>query len=101
MAAEHLLDLGARRIAFAGGFEGRPITLERRSGYLAVMKEHGLEPLLLAGRSSRAFGRDAAVALTEAHREADAVIGFNDSSPWACWRASIPSAGSRAATSAS
>ncbi|TNC74722.1 LacI family DNA-binding transcriptional regulator [Rubellimicrobium roseum] len=78
LAAEHLLNLGARRIAFAGGVEGRPITLERMAGYLDVMRERGQEPLLLAGRSSRAFGRDTAVALSEDRPEVDAVICFND-----------------------
>lgn len=78
LAAEHLLSIGARRIAFAGGAEGRPITLERMSGYLAVMEERGLEPLVLSGRSSRAFGREAAVALTDERPDAEAVICFND-----------------------
>ena len=78
LAAEHLLGLGARRIAFAGGVEGRPITLERMSGYLDVMRERGLEPLVLAGRSSRAFGYAAAMALSEHNPDADAVICFND-----------------------
>lgn len=78
LAAEHLLSLGARRIAFAGGVEGRPITQERMSGYLEVMRERGQGPVVLAGRSSRAFGRDAAAALTESHPEVDAAICFND-----------------------
>jgi LacI family transcriptional regulator len=78
LAAEHLLSLGARRIAFVGGAEGRPITLERMSGYLAVMEEQRLAPLVLAGRSSRAFGRDAAVTLSRDHPEVEAVICFND-----------------------
>jgi LacI family transcriptional regulator len=78
LAAEHLLAVGARRVAFAGGAEGRPITLERMSGYLAVMDEQGLDPLVLPGRSSRAFGRDAAMAPSEGHPEVEAVICFND-----------------------
>ena len=41
----HLVDLGARRIAFVGGLEDRPVTTERMSGYLAVMAEAGLEPV--------------------------------------------------------
>jgi LacI family transcriptional regulator len=78
LAAEHLLDLGARRIAFAGGVEGRPITLERMSGYLEFMREQGIEPLVLAGRSSRVFGRDAAIDLVRRHPDVEAVICFND-----------------------
>ncbi len=78
LAAEHLLGLGARRIAFIGGAEGRPITRERRSGYLEVMAERGLEPLVLSGRSSRAFGRDAAAELSARHPDVDGTICFND-----------------------
>ena len=35
LAAEHLLGLGLRRIAFVGGIEGRPVTEERMAGYRA------------------------------------------------------------------
>ena len=42
LAAEHLLGLGPRRIAFVGGLENRPVTEERMAGYLAVMAEAGL-----------------------------------------------------------
>jgi LacI family transcriptional regulator len=51
LAAEHLLSLGARRVAFAGGVEGRPITLERMSGHLEVMKERGRSPWSLPGEA--------------------------------------------------
>ncbi len=77
-ATRHLIDLGARRIAFVGGPEGRPITRERMSGYLAVMAEAGLPTLALPGQSSRAFGRDAALALMRDHPECDAAVCFND-----------------------
>ena len=78
LATRHLLDLGARRIAFVGGPEGRPITAERMSGYLAVLAEAGIAPLVLQGRSSRGFGHEAALALLRDHREADAALCFND-----------------------
>ena len=77
-ATRHLLDLGARRIAFVGGPEGRPITAERMAGYLAVLTEAGLEPVVLQGRSSRAFGREAALRLGREHPEVDAAVCFND-----------------------
>jgi LacI family transcriptional regulator len=78
LAARHLLDCGARKIAFVGGSEGRGVTQERRAGYLEVLSQHGLEPLLLAGRASRAYGREAARELTKMHPMADAAICFND-----------------------
>ena len=37
LAAEHLLGLGLRRIAFVGGLENRPVTEQRMAGYRAAM----------------------------------------------------------------
>ncbi|MBO3761584.1 LacI family DNA-binding transcriptional regulator [Ciceribacter sp. L1K22] len=78
IATKHLLDLSARRIAFVGGLEGRAVTQERMSGYLHALAEAGMEPLVLAGRSSRAFGREAAEILSREHPDVDAAVCFND-----------------------
>jgi LacI family transcriptional regulator len=78
MAAQHLVDLGARKIAFVGGLAGRPITQERMSGYLAVIAEAGLQPCVLPGRSSRAFGHEVAEKLLQMNPSCDAAICFND-----------------------
>ena len=78
VATQHLVDIGAKRIAFIGGFEGRPITQERMSGYLEVMAQQGLTAFLLHGRASRSFGREAAQKLCAEHPEIDAAICFND-----------------------
>jgi LacI family transcriptional regulator len=78
LAAEHLVRAGARRIAFVGGLAGRQVTAERMAGYLAVMQEAGRDPFTLPGRSSRAFGREAALTLARDHPDIDAVICFND-----------------------
>lgn len=78
LATEHLLEAGARRIAFVGGLQGRAVTRERMSGYQAALKKAGLEPLVLTGRSTRAFGRQAARRLAEDHPEVDAALCFND-----------------------
>lgn len=78
LAAEHLVGLGLRRIAFAGGLENRPVTEERMAGYLAVMAEAGLAPVAFHGRPSRAFGRDLALRLAAEHPEIDAAICFSD-----------------------
>jgi LacI family transcriptional regulator len=77
-AAEHLVAKGARNIAFVGGLPDRPITTERLSGYLSVMRERGLEPLVLEGRATRAFGHESALRLCSEFREVDAAISFND-----------------------
>lgn len=78
LATEHLLRAGAKRVAFVGGPEGRAVTRERMSGYCDVLKEAGIEPLVLTGRSSRAFGREAALHLARENPEADAAFCFND-----------------------
>lgn len=78
LAAEHLLKGGARRVAFVGGLEGRAVAQERMSGYFEVMEKAGIEPLVLAGRASRAFGHEAATILTRDHPDIDAAICFSD-----------------------
>lgn len=77
-AARHLIETGAKRIAFIGGQEERPITRERLSGYLEVMAEAGLEPLTLHGRATRAFGNESARLLSKQYPQVDAAICFND-----------------------
>jgi LacI family transcriptional regulator len=78
LAARHLLGLGARRIAFVGGLQDRPVTIERMIGYRAVMAEAGLEPVAIHGRPSRAFGRDTALQLARTRPELEAAICFSD-----------------------
>lgn len=78
LAAQHLVDLGARRIAFVGGVENRSVNTERMSGYLAVMAEQGLAPIAVHGHPSRLFGRDTALELARTHPEIEAAICFSD-----------------------
>ena len=78
IAAQHLLDQGARQVAFVGGLTGRAITLERMQGYLQVMAENDIQPVTLPGRASRAFGREAALILARDHPRIDAALCFND-----------------------
>lgn len=77
-ATEHLLEMGARRIAFVGGLDGRAVTEERMAGYLDTLSERGIAPCTLTGRSTRAFGKDAAGVLARDHPEVDAAVCFND-----------------------
>lgn len=77
-AAQHLLNSGARRVAFVGGLEGRQVTQERFSGYLEVIQENGLEPIVMTGKTSRAFGHSAAIDLFSDHPDCDAALCFND-----------------------
>jgi LacI family transcriptional regulator len=77
MATEHLVASGARRIAFAGGIEGRAVTAERMAGYLAAMQDRGLDPRVIHGRPTRAFGRNCAEHLI-AEGICDGAVCFND-----------------------
>ena len=77
LATEHLIATGARRIAFVGGIEGRSVTAERQSGYLAVLAEQGLKPLVIPGRPTRAFGRECADRFID-ELDCDAAVCFND-----------------------
>lgn len=78
LAAAHLIEQGCKRIVFLGGLEGRPVTQERMSGYLATLAENGMEPLVLTGEATRAFGRTMLGTLNADHPEVDGVICFND-----------------------
>ncbi|NBZ89377.1 LacI family DNA-binding transcriptional regulator [Stagnihabitans tardus] len=71
LATQHLIDQGARRIAFVGGVEGRSVTQERMSGYLSTMQAAGLAPHVILGRPTRAFGR-------AQMGDFDAALCFND-----------------------
>ena len=88
LAAEHLLGLGLRRIAFVGGLENRPVTEERMAGYRAVMAAAGLEAVAFHGRPSRAFGRDMALGCTPSARRSRPRSASPTSSRSGCWRAS-------------
>ncbi len=74
-ATQHLVDQGARRIAFVGGLEGRAVTEERMSGYRQVLAENGLDPLIFTGQATRQFGRTTAQELIS---KIDAALCFND-----------------------
>ncbi|MCE0505049.1 LacI family DNA-binding transcriptional regulator [Roseivivax sp. GX 12232] len=78
LAARHLVEAGARRIAFVGGLEDRPITLERMQGYAGVMEAEGRAPRVFPGRPSRSFGRELALELARSHPEVDAAVCFSD-----------------------
>ncbi len=77
-ATRHLIAVGARRIAFVGGLDGRAVTEERKAGYLQVLAQEGLEPTVITGKSSREFGRNAARQLHADRAGLDAAVCFND-----------------------
>ncbi|AXI48574.1 LacI family transcriptional regulator [Sulfitobacter sp. SK012] len=78
LATEHLFDMGCRNIAFLGGLNGRPVTQDRMSGYLSVLKQRGINPVVLTGEATRHFGKVMVAKLAEDHPDVDGVICFND-----------------------
>ena len=78
LATQHLLSRGCKRIAFLGGLDGRPVTQERMSGYLSEMARHGLEPIVLTGEATRAYGKSMVAKLVDEHPDVTGVICFND-----------------------
>jgi LacI family transcriptional regulator len=78
LATEHLFDMGCKRIAFLGGLNGRPVTQERMTGYLSVLKKRGAEPVVLTGEATRHFGKTMVEKLAADYPDVDGVICFND-----------------------
>ena len=78
LAAQHLLEMGSRQIAFVGGLAEREVTLKRTTGYREALAARGMQARLFPGRPSRSFGREMAVRLNREHPEIDAAICFND-----------------------
>lgn len=78
IATRHLIERNARRVAFVGGLHGRAVTEERKAGYFSVLTQAGVAPVILTGKSSRAFGREAAKQLSREHPDVDAAVCFND-----------------------
>lgn len=78
LAAQHLVDAGAKSIAFVGGVENRAITRERKSGYLSKMEELGRKANVFHGAADRSFGYTTALQIAGNHKELDAVMTFND-----------------------
>jgi LacI family transcriptional regulator len=78
LAAEHLIERGCKKVAFLGGLDGRTVTDERMSGYLAVLGEKGMKPLVLTGQATRGFGKVMAAKLQSDYPDVDGVLCFND-----------------------
>jgi LacI family transcriptional regulator len=77
---EHLIRLGHRRIAYIGGDKSHSASIERRAGFVAAMRRHGLEDPGLVVRSplTRQAGADAIAALLRRPDPPTAAVCFND-----------------------
>ncbi len=77
-AARHLLREGCTEIAFVGGLPGKPVTLERQSGFRAVLSGSPARMQDFPGRPTRAFGRATALEIARARPRIDAALCFSD-----------------------
>jgi DNA-binding LacI/PurR family transcriptional regulator len=81
-ATRHLLQLGRRRIAFAGGAsEHCPEFQLRHAGYVRALRDAGIEPdsrLQVEAQSSEDAGYEAALELLDAGVQFDAVFAASD-----------------------
>ena len=81
MAAEHLLTLGHRRIAFLGGIEGNVVTTERIRGYRAALDAAGIAPdpsLIVPAAVNPGGGIEALRAALALERPPTAALCFSD-----------------------
>ena len=81
MAAERLLALGHRRIAFLGGIEGNVVTTERVRGYRAALEAAGIavDPTLIVPAAVNSGGGvEAARAALALDRPPTAALCFSD-----------------------
>jgi LacI family transcriptional regulator len=80
-AMAHLVGLGHRRIAFAGGFGDTSVQLDRLAGYRDGLKAAGLRDdpaLVVSGPPTREFGAAMVGGLLAGKAPATALLGFND-----------------------
>lgn len=79
LAVQHLIEQGKRHIAHISGPEGNFEAFERKRGYLDVMKQNGLEPILAPGDFTEASGALAMSQwLLEGAHKIEAVFAAND-----------------------
>lgn len=86
IAVNHLVSLGHRRIAHIDGGTGAGAK-RRRSGYKARMKQHGLEPTIVAGSYTEQGGSQGVTRLLEMDSHPTAILAANDLAALGCLQA--------------
>ena len=77
LLVDHLVGLGHRRIAHVDGGAGI-ISADRRRGFRAAMRRHGLTGSVIPGGTGETDGRNAAAVLLDRQDRPTAVTAFND-----------------------
>jgi len=77
LATEHLIELGHRRIVHVDGGQGAGSS-QRRSGYTAAMRDHGLEPEVISSQFTEEAGLRAGQRIASEGPAPEAVFAAND-----------------------
>lgn len=81
LLADHLASIGAKSVAFLGGFEGVSARKERLQGLRTGWKKNGLEwrpELSIVSNAGESGGREATKALLDRGLEPDAIVAYSD-----------------------
>ncbi len=80
-ATKHLLEQGARRVAFIGGPNHLDMVKRRKHGYLQALRDAHVpidRELVACDKISFEWARDTAIRLLSAENRPDAILAFND-----------------------
>lgn len=80
-ATKHMLEMGARRIAFIGGPNHLDMVKRRKHGYLEALREARIpidRNLVVCGKIDFEVARKATIALLQQDERPDAILAFND-----------------------
>ena len=80
-ATQHLIDHGARRIAFIGGPNHLDMVIRRKHGYLEALRDNHIpieRELVKCGKIDFDIARNATISLLESANPPDAILAFND-----------------------
>lgn len=80
-ATQHLIDNGARRIAFVGGPNHLDMVRRRKHGYLEALRDNHIpieRELVVCDKIDFTVARNATLRLLEMENRPDAILAFND-----------------------
>lgn len=89
-ATQHLIDNGARRIAFIGGPNHLDLVRRRKHGYLEALRENRIpieRELVVCDRMDYDMALRATLQLLQAEHRPDAILAFNDTVTFAAFNA--------------
>lgn len=89
-ATTHLIEKGARRVAFIGGPNHLDMVKRRKHGYLQALRDARLpveRELVVCGKIDFDVAREATVALLQSDHRPDAILAFNDILTYAAFEA--------------